>query len=198
MPVKIVLLDSATPWLQWAMKEYPRYLQSGLKSLGWYTQKQIKLGIRSKAPGGQAYAPNTPAPLRRKIQLAFRKKSKNAYPVLGKLYGAVGYQYNKANSSVTIGWLSVSAVKIAHRLETGFETTVTQKMRGALLHGKLPWMAKKSKIETVARPTIGPMYDVLEPKFAVYLEEKIWEYIKGNKNRGVPKTIRSYYTVGGF
>ena len=198
MPVRVEFLDEASPWLEWATKEFPQFAGRALKSLGWWTQKKVKEGIESNAPGGNQYAATTPLKLRRKIERAFGHKVKGSYPILGKLRKAIGYEYDKSRQQVTVGWLSVSAVKLAAKLESGFETRVTGKMARALYRAGLSGVLSRGTIKTPARPTIGPMYDKLESEFATYYEDKILSYMHNAESTTAPKTKRRYIVKGGF
>lgn len=111
--MKISIDDQASPWLKWAMKEFPNWRRKAMKSLGWYVSKKIKEGIRSGSPGGQQYERFMPAARRRKI----RQEKKTYYPYFGKLVRAIGYQYNPSEGSVVVGWLSQSAVKLGSKHE---------------------------------------------------------------------------------
>lgn len=196
MPVKIEYLDSASPWLEWAAKEYPNYATRALKSAGYWVSQEIKKGIKSGAPGGQRYAPTLPTHTRQLIDMAFGKKEKKDYPILGRLRNAIGYEYEKNNNAVRVGWLSISAVRLGKRLEDGFTTKVTAKMRKALAAVGLG-MSGKSFFRAPPRPTIEPMYNALHKRIAPYMEEKIWQYING-AGGGPAKTRRKYLVKGDF
>ena len=198
MPVRVEFRDEASPWLEWATKEFPQFAGRALKSLGWWTQKKIKEGIESNAPGGARYADNTPVNLRKKLEKAFGRRAKGQYPILGKLRKAIGYEYDKGKQQVTVGWLSISAVKLAAKLESGFETRVTGKMARVLYRAGLSGVLSRGTIKTPARPTIGPMYDKLESEFATYYEDKILGYMHNAGSASAPKTKRRYIVKGGF
>lgn len=196
MPVRISFEDGASPWLEWAAKEIPAFAASALKSTGWMMQKKIKEGIKSKAPGGVPYAPTVPARKRKLIDMAFGKGPRAQYPVLGKLRKAIGYQFDKRRLEVTVGWLSISAVQLGKRLEEGFQTPTTHRMRLAFAAAGFG-VTKKAALTTPARPTIGPMYDVLQGQIYPHMEDQIWSYLQENNTRSRPKKPKKKYIVKG-
>lgn len=196
MPVRISFEDGASPWLEWAAKEIPKFAASALKSTGWMMQKKIKEGIKSKAPGGVPYAPTMKAKRRKALDKAFGREPRRSYPILGKLRKAIGYQFDKRHLEVTVGWLSISAVQLGKRLEDGFQTPVTRRMRLAFATAGLG-MPRKGSLTIPARPTIGPMYDALQGKIYPYMEDRIWSYLQGNGTRSRPKNPKKKYVVKG-
>lgn len=181
----VTVEDEATPWLLWAMNEFPDLQRKAMKSLGWHMQREIKKGIRSRAPGGRAYAPFLPAKKRRELDKAFGRQGQRSYRPLGGLVKAVGYHYSKQTGGVVVGWLSASAAKFGEIHEKGKKVRVTKKTRLAFLSAKLGMKPSTTEIDIPARPTIGPMRDVLLPKAPKYVEDKIFGYL----TKGVPKKV---------
>ena len=196
MPVRISFEDGASPWLEWAAKEIPKWAASALKSTGWMMQKKIKEGIKSKSPGGVPYAPTMKAKRRKALDKAFGREPRGSYPVLGKLRKAIGYQFDKKRLEVTVGWLSLSAVQLGKRLEEGFQTPTTYGMRLAFAAAGFG-MTKKAAFTVPARPTIGPMYDALQGEIYPYMEGQIWDYMQGKNARSKPKNPKKKYVVKG-
>lgn len=195
MPVHVEITDSASPWLEWAAKEFPKFTASALKSTGWMMQKEIKEGIARKAPGGKAYLPTMPAKKRKLFEQAFGRVAKGQYPVMGKLKQAIGYEFNKKRMEVTVGWLSISAVQLGKKLEEGFRTPVSDRTRRAL--ARVGIFARSDTWDVPPRPTIGPMFDYLEPRIHPYLEEKIWSKVEGQGQSGTARNPRKKYIVKG-
>lgn len=195
MPVHVEITDSASPWLEWAAKEFPKFTASALKSTGWMMQKEIKKGITSKAPGGKAYLPTMPAKKRKLFEQAFGRVAKGQYPVMGKLKQAIGYEFNKKRMEVTVGWLSISAVQLGKKLEEGFRTPVSDRTRRAL--ARVGIFARSDTWDVPPRPTIGPMFDYLEPRIHPYLEEKIWSKVEGQGQSGTARNPRKKHIVKG-
>jgi hypothetical protein len=181
--------------LEWAAKEFPKFTASALKSTGWMMQKEIKKGITSKAPGGKAYLPTMPAKKRKLFEQAFGRVAKGQYPVMGKLKQAIGYEFNKKRMEVTVGWLSISAVQLGKKLEEGFRTPVSDRTRRAL--ARVGIFARSDTWDVPPRPTIGPMFDYLEPRIHPYLEEKIWSKVEGQGQSGTARNPRKKYIVKG-
>lgn len=166
-----------------------------MKSLGWMMQKEIKKGILSSAPGGRAYAAFMPPNKRRKLERALKGKGKRTYTPMGKLARAIGYQWRETEGGVVVGWLSHSAVRLGTMQEKGFRRKITKKLRRAYMAAGIGLRPGKQEIIVPARPTIGPMRDVLAPKAAPYVEEKIWEYL----GKGAPafeRSRRKYRVLG--
>ena len=170
----LLIIDGATPWLEYMASTKPDWMRKALKSFGYYAQQQIKTGIRSGAPGGNAYAEFMPPDMRAKIEAVFGK-GKKRYGPLGKLVNAVGYQYDEGNNIVRVGWLSNSAVKLGEKIEQGYSKTITDKMRKYFWASGVP-LTDKTEINVPARHTFGPIQSILAAKAATYIEDKILEY----------------------
>ena len=189
----VQITDEATPWLQWAAREFPDFTRSALKSTGWWLSKEIKKGIRSGAPGGKPYKPRLPAKKRRELERVFGGRVKRSYPWMGQLARAVGYEYVKADNSVVVGPLSSSAVRLFQKHESGSSYPITSKVRKAFAAAKMPIPKGKKYLKLPKRPTIEPVYSAYHDKIAPHIEEKIWSYIAGKKIK--PKKTRRRYTV---
>ena len=181
--VDFLMIDGATPWLEYMATTKPDWMRKALKSFGWYSQQQIKAGIKSRAPGGRAYADFMPPDMRARLEAVFGNRPKKRYGPLGKLVNAVGYQFDAGKQIVRVGWLSDSAVRLGENIEQGYSRAITDKMR------KYFWAAgvqlsTKSEISVAARHTFGPMQAILAPKAAAHIEDKILEYARA----GVPPT----------
>lgn len=173
----VIIKDDFSPWLQGVMDNAPTWKRKALKSLGWFMQKQIKEGIKSGAPGGQAYPKTIPLYVRQKLDKLFGNRLKNSYPILGRMAQAVGYQYKQTGDSVETGWLSESAANIGSIAEGGGERTVTDDMRYAFWAAGVPIGRSKDRIIIPARPTFGPMYRVLDPQLEPYMAGKIFQFM---------------------
>ncbi|WP_444314083.1 hypothetical protein [Megamonas funiformis] len=189
--VRVSVKDEALNKLDYYAEAYPVFYKRALKSLGWYSQQEIKKGIRSGAPGGKKYKDLIKPSKRRQIDKAFRKKTKSRYLPMGRLRNAVGYDTKEVNRGiVTVGWLSRTAVRIGSIMENGIYYYVTPKMRKALLRGRI--YTNKKIIEIPARPTFGPMTVVLEPKLVNYLNGKVEQFIQNPNLRGTKSSNRRY------
>jgi hypothetical protein len=194
MGLVITVEDQASPWLKWAMHQFPDYQRQALKSAGWYGQKEIKAGIRSGAPGGHKYKERMPAKKRAKLE---RRKS-SRFPWFGKLVQAIGYQYLDAQGTVVIGWLSPSAVRLGQIHEGGTNRVVTPETRRRYFAAGIG--ISKKIIQVPKRPTIEPMAAELAPKWAPYIEGKIRSYIErdGRMTFSSPSSRRKYVVKGSW
>lgn len=192
MNLIIEIDDWASPLMKEIILNNKRNIRSALKSAGWRAQQQTKAGIRSGAPGGKAYKPLIPTDVRRLFDTAFGNKIKRRYPVMGQLVNAVGYDSKTVGEGyVTVGFLSASAVNIAQKQASGFDTPVTESVQKALMAVGIK-MNAGGVIHVSARPTMAPMYDVLVPEINTWFRDKILSYLGGNKERSQRSTNRSY------
>lgn len=189
MGLSFTVEDFATPWVEDVIRTFPDFRRKALKSTGWMIQKEIKAGIKSGAPGGKRYRPLVGIKRGKLRGIRVMKKGKPGKP-LGRLRLAIGYQY-KDDGSVVVGWLSRSAVLWGSRQEKGYRRRVTSRMRhlwwvsGRTQKGKIRKKGVflshgKNEIETPARPTIGPMRQILVPRIPGYFNDKIEEYLEGD------------------
>jgi len=175
--LKIDISDGATPFLQDMIKNQPLWTRKAMQSTGLFVRKEIKDGIKSVAPGGVRYAKFMPAEMRAKLEKSGKKK----FSTLGKMANAVRSKYDPSDLSVSIGWLSRSAIKRGEKIESGQVRPITQKMRDYFKSRNVPLSAKPAMV-IPARKTFEPMRNALEGKIGQKVEDKIWEYI--NKARG--------------
>ena len=191
MGLTVTVEDQATPWLQWAMKEFPNLRKRALKSAGYFGQKKIKEHIKSGAPGGRPYAKGMSVKRRRKLE----KKKGGKFSPLGKLRNAIGYQYIDAEESVVIGWLSASAAKLGRMHEGGGSWKVTPLMK--LKYFSTGIGITKDTIDIPARPTIEPMAKFLYSKWAPHIEAQMWKYLSG-KQINIKPAKRKYVVKGAW
>ncbi|MDU2063777.1 MAG: hypothetical protein E6713_02965 [Sporomusaceae bacterium] len=193
MPLEIRYQDGLSPFLNTVISEKPQWVGSALKSAGYWSQKQIKAGIRSGAPGGVPYSPLIPAWARRKIDAALGHDARRTYNPLGKLRNAVGYDKTRASEGVvTVGWLSQSAVMIGTKQEMGFFNQVSDHMRRAFAAAGFPIADNRDQIQIVARPTYGPMQPIIQAGAPKQVELKLINYLQGASKRSAAKSDRVY------
>jgi len=204
---EIQIIDNATPWLRSMADAYPDWERKALKSVGWKMQQEIKKGIKSGAPGGQRYVSGMSNLRRRKLDKAAvthgswrvngnnpfentqRKPFRNYRP-LGRLVNAVGYQYKSPSAGVAVGWLSRSAAKTGLWMEKGVTQFVTPKMRRLFYAAGVG--VSGNTMHVPARPTMGPMFKILQPKVMSWIESKFLEYAA---NGAPARRRRSRYRV---
>lgn len=193
--INVQVMDGASPFVQSVAKQFPQYIERGLKSVGFMAQKEIKAGIRSGSPGGQSYvAHSLPDRKRRDLERVFGGSVKSKYNFMGKLNQAVGYDKKTTKQGyISVGWLSPSAVAIGTRQELGANKNVTPRVKRAYNMAKLS--LSKSTITLPQRPTFGPMKRVLQPKVKSYFEDKLVKYINNANFRGSQARNNRDYTV---
>lgn len=182
----ITITDTATPYLEFIAKTKPDWTRKAMKSVGWMMQKEIKAGIKSGSPGGHKYANFMPPTMRAQFEAAFGAKVRRAYlgyTPLGKMFRAVGYQYDARSQSVKVGWLSSSAKRLGEQIERGYTKQITEPMRRTLFAGGFQLAKGKTSFRIKPRKTFGPMKTSLQPKLVPYLEAKIGEYALGKSTQ---------------
>lgn len=193
MALEVRFQDDLSPFLNRIIDEKPQWIGSALKSAGYWSQQQIKRGIKSGAPAGQQYTPLIPAWARRKIDEALGHDPRRNYNVLGKLANAVGYDKTRASEGiVTVGWLSQSAVVIGTKQEDGFFNTVTEHMRRAFAIAGFPIPEGQTTIQVAARPTYSPMRPVIQAGAPQQVEIKLINYLQGASDRSAASSNRVY------
>lgn len=193
MQLQITYEDMATPYLKQLVANNPKWIASALKSAAWKSQKVIKSGIQSGAPGGQAYAPMMPDKMRRALDIALGNTGKTRYSPMGRLQRAVGYDSSRANQgSVTVGWLSHSAVYLGSKQQEGFSTEVTDKLRRAFAAAGIKLSADKNQLHTASRPTFPPVLPDVSAVAAQAMQDKLLSYIMGNTQRSAVSSGRTY------
>ena len=194
MELKITYDDMSTPFLKQLVANNPKWIASALKSAAWQTQKTIKSGIKSGAPGGQEYAPMMPAKMRRALEEVLGGDGKTRYPPMGRLQQAVGYDKSQANEGiVTVGWLSHSSVYLGSKQQQGYETEVTDRIRRAFAAAGIKLKAGKTALHTASRPTFDPMMPIVAPVAAQAMQDKLLSYINGNTSRSSAASNRVYH-----
>jgi hypothetical protein len=193
MALEVQFQNNLSPFLNQVIAEKPQWIGSALKSAGYWSQQQIKQGIKSGAPGGVAYTPLIPTWMRRKLEAALEHEVRRSYNPMGKLANAVGYDKTRANEGiVTVGWLSSSAVMIGTKQEQGFFNQVTEHMRRAFSMAGFPIPAGQTTIQIAARPTYAPMRPVIQVGAPQQVEIKLINYLQGASNRSAASSSRVY------
>ena len=187
----LMIIDGATPFLQYMAQTKPDWMRKAMKSFGWFSQQQIKKGIRSGAPGGQQYA---------KGMSAFQRKALGEHwfsrmNMLGKLVNAVGYEYKADEQKTVVGWLSQSAIRVGTRQEEGLTHPITEGVRRVFFAAGIP-LSNKPMLVTPARHTFGPMQAVLAPQASTHIENKILEYMNSGTGWEQSTKKRKYRVRG--
>ena len=194
MEIRIEYDDKASVFLKEAAENHPKWMASALKSAAWKSQRVIKAGIKSGAPGGNTYAPHALSPRqRRMLEAALGHTLKRSYPHMGRLRAAVGYDSRRAKDGiVTVGWLSPSAVRIGSKQQTGFQTPLSDKMRRAFAAAGILIGKNKTATNVAARPTFQPILAEVNRVASNTVREKIISYVLGNTARSAKSSSRVY------
>lgn len=179
MMISLDVRDEITPLVKRYLENNPRMLQSLAKSIGWFTQKEIKSLAVSKAITSQ-WRSRTPYEIRHKLD--------KGAPVswLGKLRRTFAYQYMPGGGGVNIGWASRSAAVIGRLQEEGASRTVTPALRGFFASRDVPLSPSKEKIILPARPIYEPVMKLIQPKIGPYVAYRVGKYIQ---NGGFIKNV---------
>lgn len=182
----LAVIDTATPFLTWIVRNMPDMERRALKSTAMFFQKEIKAGIRSGSPGGVRY--KDLSGVRRSIsggKKILKRTTKDRKP-LARLANAVGWKHYPESHRVVIGWLSKSSARLGAIQEKGKVIPITTKMRrmaasgfrtrkGLPLPGRVIFDDDTRDIRIPARPTIGPMYEKLKGMAVRRMEDEIWK-----------------------
>lgn len=131
----------------------PARIAAGIRQaaarVGNYGASQVKKGIVSGAPGGQAFVPNSPLTVERKG---------SSKPLInhGDLVGSITYEVVDSKS-VFIGVKKGKEHNIAAVHEFGCTIAVTPKMRAYLHHQGVHLRASTQYIHIPARPFLRPV-----------------------------------------
>lgn len=194
MDIRIEYDDMATPFLEELVQNNPKWITSALKSAAFYSQKAIKAGIKSGAPGGRPYTQHTLSDWERgKLEMALGHKSRRSYPMMGRLQQAVGYDTKQAAAgTVVVGWLSQSAAYISGKQQRGFTSPMTDKMRAAFFAAGLHPSDKKTVTRVPPRPTLGPMVPIVTETATQTMQRRLMSYVSGNTARSAAASNRVY------
>jgi hypothetical protein len=162
--------DLATPLIAKTRLKYPERIGWAIASTGWEVSKEIKKGMRKKAPGGQAWA--TFMPLRKRKKLDEDATSKP----WGRLLNAVGYVRSADKKGVMIGWTDSANIHMASKLERGFRIHVTEKLRRKYAAAGMVLKESTREIVVPKRPLFEPMKKHIEPMIVPHMEKKLREY----------------------
>ncbi len=119
--------------------------------VGNYGAAMIQKGIVSGAPGGKAFAPNSPATI-------MLKGSSKPLIDKGDLLGSVTYEVLDNGNGVFIGVKSGKEANIAAVHEFGCTIGVTPKMRAYLHHIGIHLRGSTQYIHIPARPFLSPIF----------------------------------------
>lgn len=180
MMLTVETKDEITPLIKRYLENNPTMVRSLAKSVGWFTQKEIKSLIsKGELPGD--WKERSPYEIRRKLDGKAPKKW------LGKLLRTIAYQYKGNNGEVDIGWASRSAAVIGRLQEEGAQRSVTPALRSFFASKGVPLNPAKKDIKLPARPIYELAMQRIQPKIGPFINERVTKYIQNGgfvKNAG--------------
>lgn len=180
MMLTVETRDEITPLIKRYLENNPQMVLSLAKSVGWYTQKEIK-SLISKGELPNDWQQRSPYAIRRKLDSNAPKKW------LGKLQRAIAYQAKGSGGEVDIGWASRSAAVIGRLQEQGASRTVTPALRSFFTSKGVPLSSGKKDIRLPARPIYEPAMQKVQPQIGTFINERVTRYIQNGgfvKNAG--------------
>ena len=171
MMLTVETRDEITPLVKRYLENNPQMVHSLAKSVGWYTQKEIK-SLISKGELPNDWQQRTPYAIRRMLDNKAPKKW------LGKLQRAIAYQSKGNGGEVDIGWASRSAAVIGRLQEEGAKRTVTPALRSFFASKGVPLSSSKKAIKLPARPIYELAMQRIEPKIGTFINERVTKYIQ--------------------
>lgn len=180
MMLTVETRDEITPLVKRYLENNPRMIRSLTKSVGWFTQREIK-DLIAKGILSSEWKQRSPYEVRRKLDNKAPKKW------LGKLQRTIAYQYKGSGSEVDIGWASRSAAVIGRLQEEGATRTVTPALRSFFASKGVPLNSHKKNIKLPARPIYDIAMQSIQPKIGPFINERVTKYIQNGgfvKNAG--------------
>ncbi|MBU1040139.1 MAG: hypothetical protein KKF77_03445 [Proteobacteria bacterium] len=170
--------DAVAPYMAMLARNFPGEVNKALGSLGYHLRKTMREAMRAGGVGGSWPKHAGIKRLNRKIgDRAWRTRSANPHDGLfGHLYMAIGYRRNQANMRVQIGFLSRRSSHLAEKLQSGFETPITAKMRRLYSVRGLK-LSKKRAVVTPARPLVGPVFQLTRHTYEPFIEARVLKYL---------------------
>lgn len=195
MEIDLEFKDEASPFLEMLVKNNPKWQIDALKSAAWLTSRVIKREMKTKAPGGKQWAPmSLTGKKRRALEIITGGKVASRYTLYGRLVQAIGYEGRLAaiEGAVPVGWLSWQSQQLGEKLQEGFTTDVTPKVRKLYAAAGLKISKHKVALVTPARPVLDPMKNKLAYVATKQFEKKILSYMMGNTTRSKASSKARY------
>jgi len=174
--------DTAKPWLAHLARNFRPEFARALGKIGWWLREEMRKAIEAGGPAGSSWPGRSDVQQFHKLD---RKKKRRSsllqYGQFGRLIKAVGYKADRENLRVQIGWLSASAAPLAAKLQAGFETPISEKMR-AMFFAAGSVLAKSGSIVDPARPLVRPLFQQVEAEIPRRIEAFIVQYLERSGN----------------
>lgn len=193
--IDIDITDSVEPWCREVIRCKTKMRKEALGKLGGHLRKEIKKGMKSKSPGGSPYKKTMKAKDRRKLEQAFGAQPKRSYPILGRLYRAVGFEMNTHAEILKVGMLSKSAKSMMFIHEKGTKRRVTPFIRRKYFQAGLGISPKKQFINIPQRATFEPLKKKLVPTIPGYVQDSIADFLENGIKKPPPRRRKRKYKV---
>jgi hypothetical protein len=176
--------DTTAPYMAMLARTFPGEFARALKALGYMLFKRTRDAMRSGGVGGTRWQElSGVGKINQKIGDRARK-TRSANPntsYFGHLYKAVGYRMDADNLRVQIGFLSYQSQAYATKLQDGFDTSITSRMRRQFSAAGLK-LSGKGSIHTPGRPLIAPVFQESLAEMKPFIEQRITGYLTRNSN----------------
>ncbi len=173
--------DGVTPFLAYCARTFPNEMNKALGHIGWWMRKRIQEAVYKEKPQGTHWPALSDIQRMRTLDDVKRERLGKslrapATHAFGQLVKAVGYKRDKALMRVRIGWLSRAAAAKAAKLQAGFSTPVTLKMKRFFAAAGLG-IPEGGSIRTEGRELIRPMFEASQREVMQRIEDKIHSYL---------------------
>lgn len=194
--------DTATPFLAFLSRTFPSEMKRALRHVGFYLRGQVKEGLASGAPGGRRFKKlseiqqyrlldemNKAMSIKKRKYYAHKRMKEKDKPYAGRMISAVTYKKSSDGWSVHIGWIRPKVASLARKLQAGFITPVTPRMRRFYFAAGIPLSAGKTSFYTPPRPVMKPVFDAEKREIGVRIEKRIAAYLKGASGKAATKMM---------
>lgn len=180
----VTIISDVTPYFAFLAQGFPTAADRAVRHVGFVVQRAVKDAMRNRTPG---YPELTGLQRRQsidKVKLGGRRRNKrfpgdNSTGGRG-LIGAFGFGSKRKPLTVTVGWLSQSAVKHGLRFQGGSSVPVTDKMRNYFAYlsrvtgGRIKPISKgKTSIENPARNVVEPTIRRIQSALPKIMEQRL-------------------------
>jgi len=173
--------DGVTPFLAYCARTFPNELNKALGHIGWWMRRKIQDAVYEEDPPGANWPAISDIQRMRTLDDVKRERLGKqlrapATHAFGQLVKAIGYKRDKTLMRVRIGWLSKAAAAKAAKLQAGFSTPVTGKMKRFFAAAGLG-IPEGGTIRTEGRELIRPMFETSRQEVMERIEMKIEGYL---------------------
>lgn len=174
MGTMIKIDDQTSPWLADLAKRFPSEFNRALRHVGWWLRTELKDAAAAGGPRGHRWPALSDAQKYRRFDDLKYKLAQPAVQHFGRLAKGIGYKHEPDKQRVRVGWLGPTLASWGNRLQEGFETPVTSKLR------RFSWAAgvhpKKSttSYRVPPRPLFAPIFRQHNATIQKKIEDRIF------------------------